>query len=223
MISSGLNRFLVVILVVLTSFIAITIKHPGPHYLMPMMALSGFLILVISLTFPWRNSVFFVPIISVICVFFVHKAIKQTKGVLLNYQKQHNEFSRLKEVAQQYGCRVISYYYRSSSQEYALLFGNNFAGNIYQKELAELYPEFMTYNIWGHWFSGFKSRYSHIQVNELLHNADPICLLGTISLPYDGQPAVKILEKTEQAYLYQFLGWDIHSAMDQDKTKSEDK
>ncbi|MDO8945923.1 MAG: hypothetical protein Q7U88_02055 [Desulfocapsaceae bacterium] len=221
--SSGLNRFLVVILVVLISFLAITIKHPGVHYLMPMMALSGFLIVVISLTFPWRNSVFFVPIISVICVLFVHGAIQQTKRVLLNYQKQHNEFSRLKEVAQQYGCRVISYYYRSSSQEYALSFGNDFAGNIYKKQLTDLYPDFMTYNIWKHWFSGFKSRYSRTEMKDLLHNADPICLLGTTALPYAGQPAVKILEKTEQAYLYQFLGWDIHSTMDQDKVKSEDK
>ena len=89
------------------------------------------------------------------CGFLVYNALGQTKETLLSIQKIHNEYFLLQEVAQQYGCRTVSYY-RSSSPKYALQFGNWFARRIYHDDLTELYPEHVSYNIWGQRFFDFQ-------------------------------------------------------------------
>jgi hypothetical protein len=207
---SGLYWLLVVSLLVLISCLAITIKHYSPHYVMQAIALSGFLLLIIVLSFSRKSPKFFVFIISIMCGFLIYSALGQTKETLLSYQKQHNEHSWLQEVAQQYGCRTISYY-RSSSPKYALQFGNNFARRIYHNDLIKLYPEHVSYSLQGKRFFDFQGPLTRSEVDDFLQDSNPICLLGTVPLPYNGQPAVEIVEKKGQTILYQFLGFNDHS------------
>ena len=193
----------------ITQLIA-TIKHPSPsgHYLMPTMALSGFVILIILLNLPQRYPYIFILIISILCIISINKATLTTEKNLLGYQNKHNDILLLKTLSKEkYGCRIVDFY-TSSSKEYALMFGNGYSKNNYRQELTKLYPNYLSYNLWGKYFLSFKHHYSGKNQNLLFSNDEKICLVGTKDLPFKGQPSVKMLDKRGIFKLYKYLGWN---------------
>lgn len=200
------NRFVIVSLLVITCSLAITIKHYSPHYLMHIIGASGLFVLGIVMGLPRHNINLITSLILIVSILMTFRAFNQTRDTLMSYKNVQSELSSLQDVARQYGCRVVNYY-RSSSPEYALQFGNNFARNIYYDDLNKLYPEFVSYNIWKRGFAGFQGALSPSAVDELLQSSSPICLLGTERLPHKEQPLVEIIEQKGQLSLYQFLGF----------------
>lgn len=205
--NSRITRLFAISLLVSFSCLVITIKHCGIRYLMPVMGLSSFFIFILAAPLSRKNLNIFICISSIICTLLLYKSTKESKASLVKFQKRHNEHSWLQKIAHQYGCRTASYY-RSSSPKYALRFGNDFSRNIYNSDLMDLYPENLSYNIWEKRFYNFNGALSHSEVDDLLGQSTPVCLLGTVQLPFNGQPRVKILEKKGQSVLYQFLGFD---------------
>lgn len=203
------------VLVLICSFV-ITIKHPSPRYLMPVLGLSGFFVLIIVLSCSLKNVNLIVALTSIICALSIFKAIGQTKEDLLRLREKHNDLSRLQELAQQYGCITVNYY-RSSSPAYALQFGNDFARHIYHRELNDLYPEHVSYNIWNKKFTGFQSTFSHPEVHSILENSELVCLIGSVQLPYNGAPAVVPIGQEGEYTLYQLLEFNGNSLVDKSK------
>lgn len=202
---SSLYRLLIISFITLIICLAITIKHYAAHYIMQIIALSGFIFFIIALTFSFQKKIIF--ILSIICVFFINNAISQAEKNLEDINKFHDQQAKMQEAAIKYGCRTVNYY-RSSSPQYALMFGNNFAGDIYRNDLFKLYPEYLSYNVWDQRFWDFHGPLNSQRTIELIKNSYLICLLGSWPLPYEGQPAVKIIEQIGQTNLYQFLGFN---------------
>jgi hypothetical protein len=208
-----LNRVIIIIVFVLITQLIATIKHPSPsgHYLMPTMALSGFIILNILMNLPQRYPYFLISIFFILCTISIGKAELATKNNLLKYQKVHNDFLILKRISKEKYCCRTADYYTSSSKEFALIFGNGYSQNNYRRELAKIYPDYISYNLWGKYFLSFKHHYSKKNKNLLFRNDENICLIGTKSLPFNGQPSVKMLDKRGVFKLYKYIGWNEDS------------
>ncbi|MGA2910184.1 MAG: hypothetical protein ABSE04_00075 [Candidatus Microgenomates bacterium] len=140
------NRFLVALLLFFLADIIIVAKHFENHYLVPGLAMLGFSsVLILSLI--KNNKIRTVASILVI-VFagsnFVQE-LKSTDGVSSYYAEsiKLNEF-----VAKNYPDAIKVTYYRSSSIEYALNFGNELAFHRYDKQLTQMYQNSYFYEIW---------------------------------------------------------------------------
>jgi hypothetical protein len=215
--SAGLKRLLPVLTIVLICHLAINVKHPSPagHYLIPIMAFSGFLIFSIVLSLSKWNTKLLVGVITIVSIINVFTAAGNLKRVLLKYQSKHKNFSIIQEVAtKNYGCSIVSYY-RSSSPKYALMFGDGYARNAHKHYLMQIYPDYISYNIWGQFYSGFQGHYSKNKIPPLLkQSTNPVCLVGTVTLPYNGQPKVVELETEGDVKLYQFLGFNKEDSIE---------
>jgi len=205
-ITSNLDWVRTISLLVIVCSIVITIKHYSVHYLMPVIALSGFLIFLSIMSFPKEKRDILVSIIFILGITLIYTATSKTKENLFTANKRHDSLAQLSKEAQKYGCRIINYY-SSSSQEYALQFGNDFARKIYFKELQQLYPHHISYNIWNNKFENFRGPISDRELDDILHDTHSICLIGTVALQSWAQPKVKILAEMEQDKLYKFIGF----------------
>jgi hypothetical protein len=75
-------------------------------------------------------------------------------------------------------CTVIPYY-RSSSREFALSFGEDWTDSAYGRELAELYPQAIHYNIWTHQFYSMKMEDKRAQIRRDLAAGSCYLMQGT--------------------------------------------
>ena len=158
-------------------------------------ALSGFILFIIALIFSFHIKNIF--IFSIICVIFNSNTISQAAKKSEDFNKIHDRQAKMQEAATKYGCRTVSYY-RSSSPQYALMFGNDFARGICGNNLFKLYPKFISYNIWRQKFNDFHGPLNSQRTIELIQNSYPICLSGSAPLPYKRQPVVKIIEQKDK-------------------------
>ncbi|MCI5207546.1 MAG: hypothetical protein D3910_01855 [Candidatus Electrothrix sp. ATG2] len=204
---SAVNRFILFSLLVLITSILITVKHYAPHYIVPTIAFSGFFVFISIFYFSWKKINFLIFFVFIIGSLLLFKYNKQTESKLLRHKIIHSDYSWLQERSQKHDCRLVSYY-RSSLPEYALLFGNDFSRRVYGEKLMAIYPENLSYNIWEKKFYNFRGGLSEPDVNNLHKQSNPVCLLGTGKLPYQGEPNVELLEKKGKLVLYKFLGFN---------------
>jgi len=205
--SANQTKLLLILFFVLISHLIIAIKHPCPHYLIPVMAFSCFILLSILLSCSNRYQKISTILITIVSILLIVMATKQTRKEKLHYAKVSDHFTKLESTASAAKCRIINYY-RSSSIAYALQFGNGYARNNFQRRLREVYPDYLSYNIWGQFFTSFGGHLSRHKTSLLFQDTTSICLIGTINLPYNGQPKVKLMEAAGSAKLYKFLGWN---------------
>jgi len=78
-------------------------------------------------------------------------------------------------------CNVITYY-GASDQRFALLFGNTYAGNLFEKSLTNLYPNAIAYNVWTKTFRSPSEDLQYADIIHLLNNGECILLRGGASL-----------------------------------------
>ena len=179
--------------------IFMTVKHPASHYLIPAMGFCGFVIFLqvfsISLLIQRKRIV---TIISLLCLTtFISLGARQfsmnLNSISRTYKIHSEELQNIQSIiTRKYRDCHRLYYYRSSSLEYALHFGNNFANNDFSRLLSQLYPTSKFYNIWKRTYSSYDQS---LEVSNLLQKKCVI-LQGTPLKQYPERLQPKISLQT---------------------------
>jgi len=161
--------------------IMLTVKHPGVHYLLPAITLTAFLNAELC-TLVKRDagavSYSFVLGICVIAFMATWHTARSTKS----WAAAKEDYFRNQEV---FTARVnaikdatVIEYYKASSVEYALAFGDSFAGRKYGAELAKIYPGKIFYDMWTPQFHTYESTMNTVDIVELLSKKETVLLVG---------------------------------------------
>jgi hypothetical protein len=155
-------EFKILLSLVITQIIQILLvsKHYGAHYLIPSLTLTGvtivFLIINVKKLFNLRLNKKHYSGIMIIAIIFLYYNVNTFFSVSSSLEKNKNDnLSIINTIANNYKNYTKIYYYRSSSREYALKFGNDFSGNEYSLLLNQYYPNNYFYNIWDNKYYDF--------------------------------------------------------------------
>jgi hypothetical protein len=166
------GRLLLVGVVAIAVQIAITLMHFSLQYLLPAMVftmlLNAALIFLFSRAEPGKVSRgLYAAMVLLLVLGMWHSyrwlAILKT----LSNQYRADVSSILNRRREMKDCTVIPYY-RSSSQEFALSFGYDGNGGVNGRELAELYPKAIHYNIWAHQFYSMNAEPRWLEIRRAL-------------------------------------------------------
>ncbi len=180
------------VLLIILIQIFVTIKHPAIHYLMPAMGLSGLLFFLQIKLGEDYFSQFTLPIaetsttklqkymvFGVIGAYFFLMTNSTSNQILLankNYQIYLSDVQKSHDLLHQNKkCLHVSYY-RSSDQEYALKFGNEFSNNQYSLSLQTIYNQSVFYNIWYKKYYSFAKELSV----DILQNKECVIFYGSL-------------------------------------------
>ena len=140
------NKYAFAILAFYVLDVLIVAKHFDNHYLVPSLSVLGLSsVMILSIL---KNSKIRI-IAGILILIFAGRnllfEIHSTKGISPYYQEsiKIDDF-----VNENYPTAIKVSYYRSSSIEYALNFGNEWAFHRYDKQLSEMYPNNYFYEIW---------------------------------------------------------------------------
>lgn len=155
---SKLNTVKILIILIMLSQILITLKHPASRYLVPSMGLCGLLIFIQLLSLQrlmsLNRKMNITPSASYIIVLVLCLLI--CTGNLFNvsshsfYKSEHYKdlIGIQKMINEKYSnCTKINFW-RSSSVEFALMYGNDWAGEEFTTSLRRLYPQTFFYRTW---------------------------------------------------------------------------
>ena len=156
-------------------------KHFAYHYLIPLLSVSGITVILILKSLISSKKYKFIEVIVFLLLILVF---------INNFNKYRQITSKPKEnfsesikiinfIKDNYDNYLKVYYYRSTSLEYALNFGNGYSVNKYNAELETYFPDAYFYDIWGRNFSYWG------RVMPLPKN-DKIIFQGT---PFEGKNA----------------------------------
>lgn len=176
------NRLLLVGSGVIIVQILMTVKHPGVHYLLPAVAITALLNaeMVARLErgayLPAKTSGrWLIGLIAMAGVGYASLSLRSwALGSEMYFQREAALWQKLRAMDR---CSCVAYY-RASTLEYALAFGNDFAGWRYGKELARIYPGKIFYNLWSHQFYSYEERVNSATMAELLRGAGRILMVG---------------------------------------------
>ncbi|MDS3861820.1 hypothetical protein RIF25_13505 [Thermosynechococcaceae cyanobacterium BACA0444] len=147
--------------------IAMTIKHPAIHYLLPSMGLCSLLIIIIgdllykelsntlNSNLLHKISLFFFVAGLVVFVNSLYQNLLITQKIHMNYKDEIQAIHQL--IDRNYKNIPHVRYYRCSDREYALKFGNDFAGSQFSNELQSIYPDGLFYNVWSKKYETFSA------------------------------------------------------------------
>lgn len=157
--------------------LALTLKHPAIHYLLPSMGLCSLLILiqvslfaklltpVLGSTILGNIGLFLLGLYAVVVANNVYANILQVEKSHTSYIVEIETINRL--IQQNYDRCVSVRYYRSSDKEYALKFGDDFAANQFSKILQSMYSKGTFYNIWSRKYYSFNHE---LDLNSVLNH-----------------------------------------------------
>jgi len=149
-------HFKTLITVTITQFIGLVIssKYNSSHYLIPVLCLSSLNIYLLICYLKDLSSFFKFKDISILCslVIFLlisYQAVISIKNIYKKRLPVKNELLNIHHLTEnKFTSYAKIHYYRCSSPQYALRFGNSYAANSYSKILKELYPNVFSYCIW---------------------------------------------------------------------------
>lgn len=181
--AARVGRLLLAGVVVIAVQVAITVKHFAMHYLLPAMLftmlLNAALISLFRRAEPGKASRgLFAAFVLVLVLGMWHgySGLAAWKTPLNQYRADVSSIlDRRREMKD---CAVIPYY-RSSSQEYALSFGDDWTGSVYARELTRLYPNAIHYNIWTHQFYSMKMELRRKEIRSALAGGACYLMQGT--------------------------------------------
>lgn len=184
----------------------ITLPRPAAHYLVPSLVSMAVLIplalnRLIEIMPRFRVAVASAAI--VLLVFFGNQAVAQMNGDVLTSNRREIAFRQLIIKSERLACRLLPYY-RFSSPEYAMLFGDDFAGRVYSKELSQAYPNFLSFNVWAERLENFRGNYEISDEKPLLEKG-PLCLIGEGRLDMLVKTKITLLEKDGDVFVYRIL------------------
>ena len=158
--------------VVIAVQIVITVKHYAIHYLLPAMVftmlLNAALVFLFSRSKPGKVSrSLYGATVLLLALGTWHSYRWLAIWKTLSDQYRADVSSILCRRREMEDCVVIPYY-RSSSQEFALSFGDGSTGYAYSRELSGLYPKAINYNIWEQQFYSLKMEPARSEIRRAL-------------------------------------------------------
>jgi hypothetical protein len=177
------GRLLLVGTIVIVVQVAITLKHFAMHYLLPVMVFTmltnAALIFLFRQAEPGKIS----RLLYAASVLLLLLGMWHSYRWLAIWKTASNQYradvsTLLNRRSQMKDCKVIPYY-RSSSREFALSFGEDWTGSAYGRELAEIYPQAIHYDIWAHQFYSMKMEDRRAQIRRDLAAGACYLMQGT--------------------------------------------
>jgi len=165
---SRTNRVLLVMVALELGCFLLTAKHPAAHYLMPVVAMAPLHLLLLgqALKKVLPYSPLYLAAIGLLVLGGSYAGYQQYRFRSGNF-KQGSASQvearakltdwlalRVKEPPAD-SQRVTVHYYRNSSIEYALFFGNGYARGYFSPQLADIYPDIWFFNIFNARFQNF--------------------------------------------------------------------
>lgn len=126
----------------------LTLKHPAPHYLLPVMILAAWLHLLLLQRSQSPENKWTPGAGTMLAITLIVVGISAWSGITSSLQEMRERKSDARDLAtavSQRSCRVAGSY-RSSVPEYALWFGSLFSRSTFGNELAVLYPDTLVYS-----------------------------------------------------------------------------
>lgn len=158
------NRVLCILSVLEAGCFVMTAKHPASHYLVPVVAIAPLHLFLagkaLEVAFPWfglRATVLAIGLGAGL-LSGASQYRQQTTRLASNVRDQIDateEFAARLNDARRAGAVTPVYYYRTSSLEYSLLFGNGYSRSYFSTTLARLYPTTWFFNIFNARFQDF--------------------------------------------------------------------
>ena len=177
------KRFLRIGCLIILTQIAVTAKHPHLHYLLPSMVLSCImnagLIYVLLNDEQQRHKLFSMVFVIVLLIACVFNGIRVKAWMEENKQYASSTADLLAKVRNIDHSYEVGFY-RSSLPQYALAFGNAFAGLLYGKELSKLYPNIIFYQKWQDFFYTFEGKIiDKYYLRALIDSGAKFIMVGT--------------------------------------------
>ncbi|GAF96807.1 unnamed protein product, partial [marine sediment metagenome] len=121
-------------------------------YLIPTLSclgLNAVLLVELSKLWPRRARQVAVALTLILVIFLAQRVVFQVNWCRTELPKKRKEQLAVhREANQRFAEALKVYYFRSSSKEYALCFGNSLAGDYFGDTLRDLYPDTYFYNCW---------------------------------------------------------------------------
>ena len=165
-------------------------KYGGSHYMVPGLTLLGFVFLVMILK---MRSIFsdgsnnFKVIRATLLILLFGSAVLNTFiffSTSRSIVAAHSETEEINTFLQtNYANCTIIPYYGASSQTYALLFANGWAGDFFADSLSKIYPNTVGYNVWSHAFYSFSGENKDKETQDRLARGECILLRGRLQDP----------------------------------------
>jgi hypothetical protein len=186
------HRINILIALVITQIFGLLMvsKHSSDHYLLPVLGLSGVMVLLLYgivkqlldvkgvKMAPQNLSWIFIGFIGT--VFLLINPVNKT----LNIAKRLNNLNETsmhlyRQMQDKYKDHAKIYYYRSSSPEYGLKFGSDLSRSYHAEALQNIYKNVYFYDIWTQRFTNFDYNTS-IKWSEIVHHhGERIVFQGT--------------------------------------------
>jgi hypothetical protein len=197
-------RFILLSQATLVVQLLVTMKHPFLRYTVPALAASAvsssIALAAVGAVRARLNAFGFVAVLAMAAP---QMTMNLNQYMTDSYAKIRIENAKLVEMGSATCARIIPYY-ESSSQPYALSFGNTWADGLFNADLARLYPNFITYDVWTTAFETFSGIYDASQLAGFPHSKS-FCLSGTTELPFNGHPNVRFIGNQGNTKLYELL------------------
>ena len=188
-----LQKALFVGCLTIAAHVAIVAKHPDTHYLLPSIILTGLLnaaVISVLQELGARRALTLAVAAVTLGVFgwsLIHAYGRLNWFAGYANARRVEQIRTLDAAEARPGCYRIGYY-RSSLPEFALDFGNYYAGRAYSDRLDQLYPRALFYDIWSKKFYSFFRRGSEeARIRQLLGRGDCLIMCGTPFSPQDAQ------------------------------------
>ncbi|NTW59098.1 MAG: hypothetical protein HGA43_08020 [Nitrospirae bacterium] len=183
LIENKIKKLLRIGCLIILAQVAVTSKHPHLHYLLPSMVVSCIMnacLIYVLLNDEHRSQrVFSSVLVMVLLIAFAFNGARVQAWIQENKQYASATaelLARVKTIDHSYKVG----FYRSSLPQYALAFGNAFAGGVYGKELARLYPDTIFYQKWQDFFYTYEGgiiKEDYLQT--LINRGDKFIMIGT--------------------------------------------
>lgn len=176
-------RLLLIGMIVIIIQVAITVKHYAMHYLLPAMVftmlVNAALVFLFSRAEPGKVSRgLYAATVLLLAMGAWHAYRWLNIGRTLSNQYRADVSSILEQQARMQDCTVIPYY-RSSSQEFALSFGDGYSHGAYERELSELYSGAIHYDFWRHQFYSMRMEPKREEIRRSLAGGACYLMQGT--------------------------------------------
>lgn len=205
----GIIFLATMVFVVIAQFFMVA-KQPAPHYMVPSVALLGILLGFFYQAIPSKARIKNIGVLFFLFFFMGFRTIfaMQYHGKL--YERNHAIYDFSKEVHEKYQDCIIVGYYRSSSPQIAMDFGDDCGGyKAYGKDLQEKYPEVFFYNKWSRVFHRFSD---HTYIQTLMKMNKCVLLYGP-AINFPGYISVKQIESGRAENLYRVVATTADEAV----------
>jgi hypothetical protein len=203
---AGMRRVLLGIVGAATASVLLVAGHPAAHYLVPALGFLGLgYALTVSLPFaegtPGARYRLAVVGWGVVAALAVSQSVPLLQLLRELRQKREQQAAAVTVVGSQPGALVV-HYYRASHPAYALHFGDAFAGMRRMREIAEMYPRSLFYDIWENHLEADRPWRSPAVGEAYLLHGSPLTAaeVGRLSLPTQGRVEAIFWNDVEAVY-----------------------